>query len=685
MIIRVILSVLLLSFPFASMSLNLRKELLTDLGIDTKLDADTLLPLTKASEETEKNDAPPFDCTPYLKIKDTKNSNQWANKSCFDGTNYPMDASTVAGQLGVSKNFDDWYREDLNRELQRDAFKVTWENRKIFRDLYPDIPIQESEIEAKKCGMKMVECQKDDQFCSQDQELKSMLTVEPEKKPFNDEGKDKYYKDHVKRAVILSAYLDALNDLKTIRDVKEREAFKEKLLLGIDSFSSLFPLLFKSDNYPFERKKNVSINSVQQFLTMKDFKNPHQLSDLGNLIIKNVDPEKKLRRKYIELFKAGKTDLDSNIEKEIFEQKIDVYSGYEDSLGRRTTNRDAKSVTIKKSVADYLKDSNFMKRVEHQTKVAAGGYLDFLGQGANFICERKHDDKPVFHLYPELVKRTMSRIEDKFKQEYLDKDKNKVLFDFNYTRMKAVYCFTKQKYPAVDADTSDLLLMGALGLGGGALMLPFAAPATAFIVGGLGFAAAGFKDVGVSDRTYVAMAGLQLAKTAQLSEYYKASGYTTALAGVDTIAAPMDGIALTKYFFKGKSATKGVVEDVAEVAMKKASRNLKMEEEAKKIQLRYKFTDEDLASLELSPEDKFWALKLFDYGAENVAKADTYVKQALQEAEINPETNKLFLAVLGKVKADLESAGKLKNVSVENIYDYIEESLNRCMRSKAKL
>ena len=79
--------------------------------------------------------------------------------------------------------------------------------------------------------MKMVECQKDDQFCSQDQELKSMLTVEPEKKPFNDEGKDKYYKDHVKRAVILSAYLDALNDLKTIRDVKEREAFKEKLLL----------------------------------------------------------------------------------------------------------------------------------------------------------------------------------------------------------------------------------------------------------------------------------------------------------------------------------------------------------------------------------------------------------------------------------------------------------------------
>jgi len=150
MIIRVILSVLLLSFPFASMSLNLRKELLTDLGIDTKLDADTLLPLTKASEETEKNDAPPFDCTPYLKIKDTKNSNQWANKSCFDGTNYPMDASTVAGQLGVSKNFDDWYREDLNRELQRDAFKVTWENRKIFRDLYPDIPIQESEIEAKK-------------------------------------------------------------------------------------------------------------------------------------------------------------------------------------------------------------------------------------------------------------------------------------------------------------------------------------------------------------------------------------------------------------------------------------------------------------------------------------------------------------------------------------------------------
>jgi len=57
----------------------------------------------------------------------------------------------------------------------------------------------------------------------------------------------------------------------------------------------------------------------------------------------------------------------------------------------------------------------------------------------------------------------------------------------------------------------------------------------------------------------------------------------------------------------------------------------------------------------------------------------------LQEAEINPETNKLFLAVLGKVKADLESAGKLKNVSVENIYDYIEESLNRCMRSKAKL
>jgi len=403
-----------------------------------------IMPPAKPLKEFAATKEDGIDCDPYLNIKKAEKPHQWAatNKSCFDGTNFPMDAKTVAGQLSISEKFDEWYRRDLNRELQRDAFKIIWENRKIFRDLYPDIPIQKSEQNAKQCGAELSTCQKDDEMCSQDQELKNMLTIEPEKMPSSEGSKDKLYKDHVKGALILSAYLDALNSLESVRNVEERKALQEKLLLGIDSYRQLYPLLFK-------------------LVTRKEFENHHQLSDLGELILRNIDPQKELRYEYIRLFKAGKSD-DKTIEKEIFGKPIKVYSGYELPFEKRTpmTNAPKKGQVFKKSVADYLKDKEFMKIVGAQTKEAVAGYLVFLGQGANFICNRDYDAKPVFHLYPDIVNKTMSRIEEKYKKENLEKNKDKAMFDFHYTKMKAVYCFTKQKYPVAEAYVSDLLLMG---------------------------------------------------------------------------------------------------------------------------------------------------------------------------------------------------------------------------------
>ena len=648
MSMRVISSVIFVSFLVMSMSV---------LGVGV-LQMDKPLPPAKALKEIPATEDGAIDCSPYINIKDAKKPHQWAatNANCFDGTNFPMDSSTVAGQLSISENFDELYRKDLNRELQRDAFKITWENRKVFRDLYPDIQIQKSEQKAKKCGEELAKCQKDDELCSQDQELKDMLAVEPEKKPFNEKGKDQYYKDHVKAALILSAYLDALNGLKTVKNDEERKALQEKLLVGIDSYSHLFPLLFKSDNYPFERSKNVSVSSVSQFFSMKDFKNPHQLSDLGDLIIRNIDPQKKLSKEYIELFKAGKSDS-KNIEEKIFGQPIEVYSGYEMPFGRRTPMPKAlaKGEVFKKSVADYLQDKNFMQIVEKQTKASATGYLDFLGQGANNICERKYDAQPIFHHYPELVKRTMSRIEEKYKKEDLEKNKDKALFDYNYTKMKAVYCYTKQKHPVVEAEISDLLLMGALGLGASAGTLAFGgAPAIALAAGGIGLATAGMKDAVVSDKNYVAIASLQQAKTSQLSEYYKASGYNTALAGLDVVLMPLDGIPLAK----------------------KAITSIQGNKKLTKVKSLTSSIDN------LDPADQMLVAQIYDTIKINIGKADPTMKRLLEETETNKETRELMLLVVDKLKRDMEAKRKVSGVSVQEIQDDLAKKLNSCLARK---
>ena len=240
-------------------------------------------------------------------------------------------------------------------------------------------------------------------------------------------------------------------------------------------------------------------------------------------------------------------------------------------------------------------------------------------------------------------------------KEDLEKNKDKALFDYNYTKMKAVYCYTKQKHPVVEAEISDLLLMGALGLGASAGTLAFGgAPAIALAAGGIGLATAGMKDAVVSDKNYVAIASLQQAKTSQLSEYYKASGYNTALAGLDVVLMPLDGIPLAK----------------------KAITSIQGNKKLTKVKSLTSSIDN------LDPADQMLVAQIYDTIKINIGKADPIMKQLLEETETNKETRELMLLVVDKLKRDMEAKRKVSGVSVQEIQDDLAKKLNSCLARK---
>ena len=453
MINKLILSVMLLLASLGVTSEVIVNDLgMTESDFNKSMAMDQRLPLSSKTPKKNEEENFPFDCKPYLAIKNSNDLDKWSQKSCFDGTNFPMDANSIIGQMNISKEFDKWMIEDFNKELRQDAFKTTWQNRTLIRDFYPDIPIQKSEEKAKGCGLEIAKCKRNETTCSGD-DLKDAIVNEPISKKLGEESKRLLHKDHVQRALVLSAYLDALDNLDDVKDKKERDQLREKLLTGIDAISNLFPLLFKSENYLLQRGKNTAIRSVKQFFTRQDTKNPHELSDLSNLILRNIDPNKELRKKYINLFKEGES-TDEIINKEIYQQRISLYeekeSGLEDKFGRRTTNN-----LVKKSVDEFLTDKIFLKKIDDQTRKTSEEYLDFLGEGALIICKRDKDQTPIFHHFLPAVKKTLDRLENEYRREYLDKNKDKAVFDYYFTRLKAGYCFTKEKHPEIEIGVTE--------------------------------------------------------------------------------------------------------------------------------------------------------------------------------------------------------------------------------------